>query len=138
MSTSKIFGKKCSFFFRLVEILNKWKCSIFDFSKSVDFLCVEKNKNCLKCFYFLFLSYIMHNLSEWHRGTPTVPPVGAVNVPPTIRKILKIHVFDDCWMYFFPYTLYGIFIKICESKKFDRFFCIEKKYFFRKKCFFMF
>ena len=30
----------------------------------------------------------MYNFSEWHRGTPTVPPVGAVNIP------LKI-VFED-------------------------------------------
>ena len=39
----------------------------------------------------MFLSYLMSNLNEWHRATPTVPPVGAVNVPPKIRKIQKIH-----------------------------------------------
>ena len=36
-----------------------------------------------------FLSSLMYNLSEWCRGTPTVPPVGAVNVPPKIRKSRK-------------------------------------------------
>ena len=35
----------------------------------------------------------------------------------------------------FPYKLYRIFIKICESKKFDRFFCIEKNFFRKKYCF---
>ena len=37
----------------------------------------------------------MYNLSEWHRGTPTVPPVGAVNVPAENPKNKKIHIFED-------------------------------------------
>ena len=38
----------------------------------------------------------MYNLSEWHRGTPTVPPVGAVNVPAeNTKKINKFHIFED-------------------------------------------
>ena len=45
---------------------------------------------------FNILSYLMYNLSEWHRGTPTVPPVGLVSVPP-ILKTPKIHVFEDIW-----------------------------------------
>ena len=40
--------------------------------------------------HVFFKSYLMYNLSEWHRGTPTVPPMGTVNVPPKIRKIKKI------------------------------------------------
>ena len=35
----------------------------------------------------------MSTLSEWHRATPTVLAVGAVNVPPKIRKIPKIRDF---------------------------------------------
>ena len=49
----------------------------------------------------------MYNLSEWHRGTPTVSPVGGVNVTPKIRQIQKIHVFEAFWA-LFPYKLYRI------------------------------
>ena len=74
----------------------------------------------------------MYNLSEWHRGTPTVPPVGAVNVPPKIWKIQKIHVFDDFGgdVFLIKFTLYRIFIKICVSKKFNRFFHRKHRTFF--------
>ena len=58
------------------------------------------------CFFeknsvFIFLSYLMYNLSAWHRGTPTVTPVGAVNVPLKIRKIKKNHDFEYFWELFF-------------------------------------
>ena len=50
---------------------------------------------------FVFLSYLMYYLIKWHRGTPTVPPVGAVNVPTENPKIQKIHIFEDFWGHFF-------------------------------------
>ena len=68
---------------------------IFDFSKSFEKYFSSKKISFSENFWFYyFLSYFMYNLSQWHRETPTVPPVGAVNVPPKIRKILKIHVFE--------------------------------------------
>ena len=62
----------------------------------------RKNKQFSDFFLlFIFLSYLMYNLSEWHRGTPTVPPVGTLNVPTENPKIQKIHIFEDFWGHFF-------------------------------------
>ena len=72
-----------------------------------------------------FLSYLMYNLSEWHRGTPTVPPVDTVNVPPKIRKIQKIRVFEDFWGNFFLINYIGFSLKyVCPKSSTD--FSIEK------------
>ena len=67
----------------------------------------------------------MYNLSEWHRGTPTVPPVDTVNVPPKIRKIQKIHVFEDFGGHFFLINYIGFSLKyVCPKSSTD--FSIEK------------
>ena len=49
----------------------------------------------------------MYNLSESHRGTPTIPPVGAVNVPPKIQKSMFLKIF---WgnLYFLSYLMYNL------------------------------
>ena len=69
-----------------------------------------------------FKSYLMYNLSEWHRGTPTVPPVGAVNVPPKIRKIQKMHVFEDFLGHFFLINYIGFSLKYVKPKSSTDFF----------------
>ena len=79
----------------------------------------------------------MYYLIKWHRGTPTVPPVGAVNVPAENPKIQIIPIFED-FREHFHYKSYRIFIKICDSKKFNRFFFIENKKFFEKNHFLCF
>ena len=56
---------------------------------------IEKIKVFGKFSLFMFLSYLMYYLSKYHRGTPTVPPVGAVNVPADNPKNMKIHIFED-------------------------------------------
>ena len=82
---------------------------------------IEKIKVFGKILLFIFLSYLMYNLSEWHRGTPTVPPVGGVNAPPKIRKIQKIHVFG----HFFLINYIGFSLKCVRPKSSTGFF-IEK------------
>ena len=56
---------------------------------------IEKIKVFGKFSLFIFLSYLMYYLSKYHRGTPTVPSVGAVNVPADNPKNTKIHIFED-------------------------------------------
>ena len=75
-----------------------WNFRFFKIFRKIFF--IEKIKVYGKCLLFIFLSYLMHNFSAWHRATPTVPPVGAVNVPPKTRKIQKIHVFEGFWVTF--------------------------------------
>ena len=58
----------------------------------------------------------MYNLSEWHRGTPTIPPVGAINVPAENPKIQKIHVFEDFWGHFFLINYIGFSLKYVDPK----------------------
>ena len=77
---------------------------------------IEKIKVFGKISLFIFLSYLVYNLSEWHRGTPTVPPVDTVNVPPKIRKIQKIHVFEDSWGHFFLINYIGFSLKYVDPK----------------------
>ena len=76
--------------------------------------------------YFLFfLSYLMYNLSKWYRGTPTVPPMGAINVPAENPKIQKIHVFEDFGGHFFLINHIGFSLKyVCPKSSTD--FVIEK------------
>ena len=64
----------------------------------------------------------MYNLSEWHRGTPTVPPVGAVNVPAENQKIQKIHIFEDFLGHFFLINYIGFSLKYVKPKSSTDFF----------------
>ena len=79
----------------------------------------------------------MYNLSEWHRGTPTVPPVGVVNVPAENPKIQKIHIFEDFWGHFFLINHIGFSSKYVIPKSSTDIF-IEKSNFFRKFSIFCF
>ena len=92
-------------FFENFEFFKKNRKS--DFLKFSIFQNLSKNifhgKN-KQFFVKLLLSYLMYNLSEWHRGTPTVPPVGAVNVP---AENQKIHIFEDFLGHFFLINYIG-------------------------------
>ena len=79
----------------------------------------------------------MYYLIEWHRETPTVPPVGAVNVPPKIWKIKKIHIFEDFWELFFLIKYIGFSLKY-ENPKSPTDFCHRKNIFQKKKLIFFF
>ena len=80
---------------------------------------------------FIFLSYLMYYLIKWHRGTPTVPPVGAVNVPAENPKIQKIHIFEDFWGHFFLINHIGFSLKYVIPKSSTDFFH-RKQNVFRK------
>ena len=83
--------------------------------------------------YFLFfLSYLMYYLIKWHRGTPTVPPVGAVNVPAENPKIQKIHIFEDFWEHFFLINHIGFSLKYVIPKSSTDFFSSKTKSFSKK------
>ena len=82
---SHIFEKKLTFGnFRFSEKFREnILLEISDFSKSFEKYFHRKNKRLRKMFiFYIFISYLMYNFSAWHRETPTVPPVGAVNAPP--------------------------------------------------------
>ena len=64
----------------------------------------------------------MYYLIKWHRGTPTVPPVGAVNVPAENPKIQKIHIFEDFWEHFFLINHIGFSLKYVIPKSSTDFF----------------
>ena len=64
----------------------------------------------------------MYTISEWHRGTPTIPPVGAINVPAENPKIQKIHVFEDFWGHFFLINYIGFSLKYVDPKSSIQFF----------------
>ena len=81
---------------------------------------------------FYLLSYLMYYPIKWHRGTPTVPPVGAVNVPAENPKIQKIHIFEDFWEHFFLINHIGFSLKYVIPKSSTDFF-IENKKVFEKK-----
>ena len=92
------------------------------------------------CFYFLFfVSYLMYYLIKWHRGTPTVPPVGAVNVPAENPKIQKIHIFEDFLEHFFLINHIGFSLKYVIPKSSTDFFSSKTKSFseiFQFLCFY--
>ena len=71
----------------------------------------------------------MYYLIEWHRGTPTVPPVGAVNVPAENPKIQKIHIFEDFWGHFFLINHIGFSLKYVIPKSSTDFFSSKTKSF---------
>ena len=75
----------------------------------------------------------MYNLSEWHRGTPTIPPVGAVNVPAENPKIQKIHIFEDLLGHFSLIIYIRFSLKYVDPKssiqKFHRKFELFSKIF---------
>ena len=71
----------------------------------------------------------MYYLIEWHRGTPTVPPVGAVNVPAENPKIQKIHIFEDFWEHFFLINHIGFSLKYVIPKSSTDFFSSKTKSF---------
>ena len=99
----------------------------------------RKNKSFRKFFYFLFfLSYVMYYLIKWHRGTPTVPPVGAVNVPAENPKIQKIHIFEDFWEHFFLINHIGFSLKYVIPKSSTDFFHRKQKVFSKKIIFYVF
>ena len=90
-------------------------------------------------FYFLFfVSYLMYYLIKWHRGTPTVPPVGAVNVPAENPKIQKIHIFEDFWEHFFLINHIGFSLKYVIPKSSTVFFPSKTKSFSKKNHFLFF
>ena len=64
--------------------------SIFDKKKFI-----EKMKISRHFYVFLFLPYLMYNFCEWHRATPTVRPVGAVNVSRKSEKSRNFINFPD-------------------------------------------
>ena len=71
----------------------------------------------------------MYYLIKWHRGTPTVPPVGAVNVPAENPKIQKIHIFEDFWGHFFLINHIGFSLKYVIPKSSTDFFSSKTKSF---------
>ena len=80
----------------------------------------------------------MYYLIKWHRGTPTVPPVGAVNVPAENPKIQKIHIFEDFWGHFFLINHIGFSLKYVIPKSSTDFFSSKTKSFSTKKHFLCF
>ena len=76
----------------------------------------------------------MYNLSKWYLGTPTVPPVGAVNVPSENPKTQKIHIFEDLGggHFFLIHHIIGFSLKYVIPKSSTDFFFIENKKFFEK------
>ena len=80
----------------------------------------------------------MYYLIEWHRGTPTVPPVGAVNVPAENPKIQKIHIFEDFWGHFFLINHIGFSLKYVIPKSSTDFFSSKTKSFSKKNHFLCF
>ena len=87
---------------------------------------------------FIFVSYLMYYLIEWHRGTPTVPPVGAVNVPDENPKIQKIHIFEDFLEHFFLIKHIGFSLKYVIPKSSTDFFSSKTKSFSKNFHFFIF
>ena len=68
----------------------KWLFEIFRFFRFFEKYFSSKKKVFRKSFYFfIFLSYLLPHPCKWHRLTPPVPPVGAANAPPKIRKSEK-------------------------------------------------
>ena len=107
----------------------KWLFEIFDFSKSFEKKISSKKINIFGVFLlFMFLSYLMYYLIKWHRETPTVPPVGAVNVPAENPKIQKIHIFEDFWGHFFLINHIGFSLKYVIPKSSTDFFSSKKKF----------
>ena len=85
------FSKKSTFLDQKSDRKNSDFSQIFTFSRFLkNIFSSKKNIFRRKFSFFIFVSYIKSNLSEWHRATPTVHPVSAVNAPSKIRKIAKI------------------------------------------------
>ena len=106
---------------------------IFDFSKSFGkYFFIGKIEVFGNFLLFIFLSYVMYYLIKWHRGTPTVPPVGAVNVPAENPKIQKIHIFEDFWEHFFLINHIGFSLKYVIPKSSTDFFSSKTKSFSKK------
>ena len=80
----------------------------------------------------------MYYLIEWHRGTPTVPPVGAVNVPAENPKIQKIHIFEDFWEHVFLINHIGFSLKYVTPKSSTDIFHRKNRTFFENFTFFVF
>ena len=97
----------------------------------------RKNKSFRENHVLCFLSYLMYYLSKWHRGTPTVPPVGAVNVPVENPEIEKIHVFEDFWGHFFLINHIGFSLKYVIPKSSTDFFHRKQKVFREKNTVFV-
>ena len=91
-----------------------------------------------KVLRFIFVSYLMYYLIEWYRGTPTVPPVGAVNVPAENPKIQKIHIFEDFWGHFFLINHIGFSLKYVVPKSSTDFFSSKTKSVSKKIMFYVF
>ena len=75
----------------------------------------------------------MYNLSEWHRGTRTVPPVGAVNVPPENPKNQENSCFWSFLGHFFLINYIGFWwfsknFRVYQIFKID--FLVDQKIFF--------
>ena len=78
-----------------------WLFSIFVFFRFFNFPKIKFSSKKWKIsgiFQFLFLlSYLVPKPCKWRRATPPVPPVGAANASPKIRKIM---FFDDFRWFF--------------------------------------
>ena len=105
-----------------------WNFRFFKIFRKIFF--IEKINVFGKCLLFIFLSCLMYNLSEWYRQTPTVPPVGTVNVPAENQKIQKIHIFEDFWGHFFLINHIGFSSKYVNPKSSIDFFLSKKSNFF--------
>ena len=89
----------------------------------------RKNIFCSSKVHFMFLSYLMTNPCKWYRATPSVPPVGAVNIPAENPKIQKIHIFEDFWEHFFLINHIGFSLKYVITKSSTDFFSSKTKSF---------
>ena len=125
--SKKVDFLKCSMFFE--KKVTFWNFRVFKIFWN--FIFIEKITFSEIFQFFIILSYLMYNLSEWHRGTPTVPPVGAVNAPLIIWKIKKNHIFEDFWELFFLIHYIGFSLKYENPKSSTEFFH-RKNHFFRK------
>ena len=89
MKISKIFKKVVE---KKVDFFENFRnFQYFNFFENIFF--IEKVNIFRKFSFFIFLSYLMPNPCEWHRATPSVPPVDAANAIPKIRKIQKACIF---------------------------------------------
>ena len=101
-------------------------------------ICHRKNKSFRIFLLFIFLSYLMYYLIQWHRGTRSVPPVGAVNDPAENHKIQKIHIFEDFWRHFFLINHIGFSLKYVIPKSSTDFFHRKQKVFRKFSMFYLF
>ena len=130
----KIFRK--IFFIEKINIFGNFYFWFFNIFRKILF--IEKIKVFGKIWLFILLSYLMDYPQQVASRNSHCAACGRDKRPGRKPENPENSKFWRFLGALFPYKSYRIFIKICDSKKFNRFFFIENKKFFEKTHFLLF